>query len=354
MAFEERLQELTVLGSVSGGIALSAADRARFDYELKNYHAVDVDAVAKILASDVTSGLTTVAAAAALKTHGRNMLSPPAEWPLPAKFIFSMFSGFAPLLWAAVIVCFVCWANLSGGLPALVLAVVLSVINFLGGIFVFWQEYQTARVLAGFKSMIPSVAQVTRNGGPVSIPASDLTVGDLVHLTAGCKVGGGVMIVFYLRGCCHPAATLLPPSCPQVPADVRIVSAHVLRVDNSMLTGESEPVRLVCESQPHVHSTLEARNMAFMGTAVTEGGGSAIVVAVGDLCQIGRIAAMSSSSGKVTSLQADLNRFVAIVGLFALFFFVLVLIVWGAWLKPDHASFMSLSAALLNAMVSSV
>ena len=208
VAFEERVQELTVLGSVSGGIALSAADRARFDYELKNYHAVDVDAVAKLLATDVTSGLTSVAAAAALKTHGRNILSPPAEWPLPAKFIFSMFSGFAPLLWAAVIVCFVCWANLSGGLPALVLAIVLAVINFLSGIFVFWQEYQTARVLAGFKSMIPSVAQVTRDGGPASLPASDLTVGDLVHLTAGCKVGGGPLACVLLRGFCHPAPDL--------------------------------------------------------------------------------------------------------------------------------------------------
>lgn len=188
VAFEERVQQLTVLASVSGGIEFSAEERARFDYELKNYHAVDADTVASLLGSSVTSGLTATVAATALKTHGRNVLSAPSDWPLPVKFIFSMFTGFAPLLWAAVIVCFVCWANLSGGLPALTLAIVLTAITFLGGAFVFWQEFQTARVLAGFKSMIPSFAQVTRDGAPSSIPASELTVGDLITLTAGSKV----------------------------------------------------------------------------------------------------------------------------------------------------------------------
>jgi sodium/potassium-transporting ATPase subunit alpha len=381
------VQQLTVLGSVSGSI-LSAEERSRFDYELKNYHAVDVDTVASLLGSSVTVGLSAAAAAAALKKHGSNVLSPPRDWPLGVKFIFSMFSGFAPLLWAAVIVCFVCWANLAGGLPALTLAIVLAAITFVGGAFVFWQEFQTARVLAGFKNMIPTVAQVrarasgrgraraylwvgprntrwplpppcpcvqvTRDGNPRSLTASELTVGDLVTLTAGSKVGRSA---FTSDPNLTTSLSCLPvPLAPwQVPADVRILTTHGLRVDNSLLTGENEPVRLYSEPQANISNSLEARNMAFMGAAVTEGSGTAIVVAVGDSCQIGRIAAMSSgASSKLTSLQKDLNVFVAIVGAFALFFFTLVLVVWGAWLKPQHTSFMSLPAALLNAMVRSV
>ena len=90
-----------------------------------------------------------------------------------------------------------------------------------GGAFVFWQEYQTARILAGFKSLIPTVAHVTRGGVPLAIPAAELAVGDVVALAAGMKV----------------------------PADVRVASVSGLKVDNSMLTGEAEPVRLVSEPQ---------------------------------------------------------------------------------------------------------
>jgi magnesium-transporting ATPase (P-type) len=159
-AFEERSQQLTVLGSVSGALALTVVERSRFDYELKNYHAVDVDSVASLLGSSITRGLSTSAVAVALKEHGRNVLSPPRDWPLPAKFAFAMFSGFAPLLWVGVIVCFIAWNPLNGGTPSLALAVLLAVITITGGVFVFWQEFQTARVLAGFKNMIPDIAQV--------------------------------------------------------------------------------------------------------------------------------------------------------------------------------------------------
>lgn len=325
-AFEERVQQLTVLGSVSGGFMTSVADRARFDWELRNYHAVDVDAVADLFGSSVSMGLTPDAAAAALKRDGPNILTPPRDWPLTAKLAFAMVSGFAPLLWVGVVTSFIAWQPLGGDNPSpysLGLAVLLMLIIVVGGVFVFWQEYQTARVLAGFKSMLPTVAQVTRGGAPLSVPAADLAVGDLVTLSPGTRV----------------------------PADVRLVEAHSLKIDNSMLTGEATSIRLYSEPQVGIRNSLEARNMAFMGTTVTEGSGSAVVVAVGDRCQLGRIAEMASALAKMAPLQADLNRFVVIVTFFAVFFFVLILVVWGAWIKPQHYSFMPSSAALTKALV---
>ena len=90
------------------------------------------------------------------------------KWPLAAKFTFAMFSSFAPLLWVGAVASFIAWQPLGGSNPSpynLCLAILLLLIIFVGGVFVFWQEYQTARVLAGFKSLLPTVAQARSKRG---------------------------------------------------------------------------------------------------------------------------------------------------------------------------------------------
>lgn len=154
------MQQLTILSDNAPGSLTSAEG---FDYELKNFHAIDADTVAGILGSSSSDGLSPAAAAVGLQKYGPNALQPPREWPLIAKFTFAMFSGFAPLLWVGSLASFIAWQPLGGANPSpynLGLACLLLVIIFVGGVFVFWQEYQTARVLAGFKSMIPTIAQV--------------------------------------------------------------------------------------------------------------------------------------------------------------------------------------------------
>lgn len=159
-AFEERVQQLTIMSEFAPG---TLASTEGFDYELKNFHAVDASTVAGILGSSPTEGLSPAAAAVGLQKHGPNALRPPREWPLAAKFVFAMFNGFAPLLWMGSLASFIAWQPLGGPNPSpynLGLAILLLVIIFVGGVFVFWQEYQTARVLAGFKSLVPTTAQV--------------------------------------------------------------------------------------------------------------------------------------------------------------------------------------------------
>ena len=110
--------------------------------------------------------------------------------------------------------------------------------------------------------MIPDVAIAIRDGVAVSVPSADLTVGDIVQLQTGMKI----------------------------PADVRVASVSSLRVDNSMLTGEAEPVRLHSDPTSKEITTLAAHNMAFMGATVAQGSGTGIVVAVGanqHLCAVG-------------------------------------------------------------------
>lgn len=306
-------------------IVVTDQEKAQFNYELRNYHRIGPASVAKALQSDLDAGLTSELASINQARFGANELKPPRDWPLPAKFVFAMFSGFAPLLWIASLLCFIAWQPLGAPNPSvynLALAILLLVIIFLGGIFVFWQEYQTSRVIDGFRNMIPARAVVVRDGASLALAATQLTMGDVVILETGMKV----------------------------PADVRIVGANNLRVDNSMLTGESEPVRLAVDAMHADVNALQSRNMGFMGATVMEGTGRGIVVAVGAECQIGRIAAMSTGSTQLSALQKELNIFVLIVGGFALFFFTLVLIVWGAWINVQNPGFMSTSTALANAI----
>ena len=101
--------------------------------------------------------------------------------------------------------------------------------------FTFYQEYQSSRVLAGFKDLLPSSCIVVRDGQPARMPAAALTVGDLIRLEAGVRV----------------------------PADMRVVQSAGLRIDKSMLTGEAEPVAVKAEPAGANTVMLEAPNMAF-------------------------------------------------------------------------------------------
>ena len=105
---------------------------------------------------------------------------------------------------------------------------------------------------------------VKRAGVVATIPTEALVPGDVVLLSAGASV----------------------------PADVRVVEASSLKVDNSMLTGESEPVTLNTAPYPAdaAASQLEATNVAFMGTSVTEGAGTAVVIATGNGVQMAQSA----------------------------------------------------------------
>ena len=92
-----------------------------------------------------------------------------------------------------------------------------------------------------FKNLIPKTCTVIRAGQKLTCPVEELVVGDLVEIKGG----------------------------DQIPADIRIVSSHGLKVDNSSLTGESEPQSRVpnCTN----NNPLETKNVAFFSTSCVEG-----------------------------------------------------------------------------------
>jgi len=145
------------------------------------------------------------------------------------------------------------------------------------------QEIRAERAIAALKAMSAPSARVRRDGSEMSCPSSDVVPGDIVVLEAGSIV----------------------------PADVRLLDAHRLRVEEAALTGESQPVEK--SVAPLVRADVpigERLDMAYKGTIVTYGRGLAVAVETGMRTELGRIALMlGSEEGRRTPLQNRLARF---------------------------------------------
>lgn len=99
---------------------------------------------------------------------------------------------------------------------------------------------------------------------------------------------------------------------------MRIISASNLKLDKAILTGESEPIRASVAAITRADvPLLAAGNMAFMGTGIVEGGGAGVVVASGGDNQVGKIAAQTAQRQRLTTLQVEVNRFVAVIAALA-------------------------------------
>ena len=153
-------------------------------------------------------------------------------------------------------------------------SIAIGLVVVVNGLFGFAQEWQAETSLAALKKMLVRKARVLRDGILQEIDSTEIVPGDLIVLDSG----------------------------DQVPADARLVSALELRVDESVLTGESVPV-----------SKSEAgdgeRGLVMMGTSVVSGRGEAVVTATAAATAIGKIAVLTGSvSDKETNLSRQLGR----------------------------------------------
>jgi len=140
-----------------------------------------------------------------------------------------------------------------------ILAIVVAC-AFLG----FVEEYRSERALELLKEMAAPTATVIRDGVEKEIPAKEIVPGDLVVLRMGDKV----------------------------PADLRLIEAVNLRIDEAPLTGESTPVDKHTDPLPEGTPVPDRTNMAFSGTTVVYGRGKGVAVATGMNTEFGKIAAM--------------------------------------------------------------
>lgn len=234
--------------------------------------AVRDDAVVSTLrtTADKRRGLTSAEAAVRLRHDGPNVL--PAPRPPSAVLLLAqqMTHFFALLLWVAAGLAYI------GGMPQLAVAVVLVVL--INGVFAFVQEYRADRAARRLRELLPARVVVRRDGRRTVVDAADLVRGDIVLLDAGDRV----------------------------PADLDLLEAHYLAVNESMLTGES------------VLAHPDAGARAHAGTFVVEGEAEAEVMATGTGTRLAGIAALTRQAHRRPSpLALQLRRAVKVVAAIA-------------------------------------
>merc|ERR1712226_1209832 len=275
-------------------------------------HKVPMAEIVERFGTNLETGLTPEKAKQVLERDGPNELSPPKTTPEWVKFCKQMFGGFALLLWIGAILCFVAYsiqASTYEDPPGdnLYLGIVLTAVVVITGCFSYYQEAKSSAIMESFKSMVPQFALVVRNGQKLTVHAEELVVGDIVEVKFGDRV----------------------------PADIRVVSSHGFKVDNSSLTGESEPQS---RSSDFTHENpLETRNLAFFSTNAVEGTCRGLIVQTGDNTVMGRIANLTSGieMGQ-TPIAREIAHFIHLITGVAVFlgvsFFVIAFILGYYWL----------------------
>ncbi|XP_040086060.1 sodium/potassium-transporting ATPase subunit alpha-4 [Oryx dammah] len=276
-------------------------------------HKLTLDELSAKYSVDLTRGHSPEKAQEILARDGPNALTPPTTTPEWVKFCKQLFGGFSLLLWTGAILCFVAFGiqryfSEDATEDNLYLGIVLTVVVVITGCFSYYQEAKSSKIMESFKNMVPQQALVIRGGEKFQIPVSAVVLGDLVEVKGGDRI----------------------------PADIRLISSQGCKVDNSSLTGESEPQSRSTEFTNE--NPLETQNICFFSTNCVEGSAQGIVIATGDSTVMGRIASLTSSLvvGK-TPIAIELEHFIHLITGVAVFlgvtFFGLSLILGYTWLE---------------------
>uniref|UniRef100_A0A669BP06 Sodium/potassium-transporting ATPase subunit alpha n=1 Tax=Oreochromis niloticus TaxID=8128 RepID=A0A669BP06_ORENI len=276
-------------------------------------HEITIEELEMRYTTSVDKGLTSSFAREILERDGLNELKPPKGTPEYVKFARQLAGGLQCLMWVAAVICFIAFGielgrgNLTS-FDDLYLAIVLIAVVVVTGCFGYYQEFKSTNIIASFKNLVPQQALVIRDGQKNQINANELVVGDLVEIKGGDRV----------------------------PADIRIITSQGCKVDNSSLTGESEPQT---RSPECTHENpLETRNIAFFSTTCLEGVATGVIINTGDRTIIGRIASLASGVGnEKTPIAIEIEHFVDIIAGLAIFFgftfFVVAMFIGYAFLE---------------------
>lgn len=208
------------------------------------------------------SGLTHNEASARLARDGLNALPEKAGKPAWLRFLAHFHDVLIYVLIAAAALTAVMehWVD-----TAVILGV--AVINALIGHI---QENNAEKSLKSIRNMLSASAVVVRNGQHETVATTDLVVGDIVVLRAGDRI----------------------------PADLRVMEAHNLRVEEAILTGESTVVDKTAEALSGELPLGDRKNLLFSGTTISAGAGLGVVIATGEATELGHINQMMTEIEK--------------------------------------------------------
>ena len=245
-------------------------------------------------------GLTTDEAEKRHHEQGDNTLTQTEKDPWYVKLLREFIAPFSILLEIGAILSFIAFAFTSTDPSNMYLGIALLVVVIISALVTFAQNAKSDSIMEGFKNFIPPMCTAIRDGKPQIVAAIKLVRGDIIEVKEG----------------------------ERIPADIRIISSNEMKVDNSSLTGESDPL-LRTDKCDQPEKILETKNVAFFGTLCKYGKGRGIVFNIGDDTIIGQIAGLADSADSgITPLRKELNRFVVIITIIS-FLFAVVFIALG-------------------------
>jgi P-type Ca2+ transporter type 2C len=253
----------------SGSPASTLSSRLNY-----TWHALATQEVESKLESDLRDGLTQQEAERRLSLFGPNALPNALRRSRFAILLGQFKSLMVVLLAVATIIAFALGETIEG-----IAILVVILLNATIGALTEWKADQA---LSALRKQAVRIAQVIRDGVEKQIPAEELVPGDLVILEAGARV----------------------------PADGRIVESARLQVEEAALTGESVPVSKSSELVPDEKAVLgDQRNMAFLGTTVTDGRGRILLTATGSQSEVGKIGSLIDEAiSRSTPLEQKLAK----------------------------------------------
>ncbi|MDL2215686.1 cation-translocating P-type ATPase [Ruminococcaceae bacterium OttesenSCG-928-N02] len=248
-----------------------------------------------------TDGLPPETAAARLAENGPNVLAQGVQKTMARRILEQIKDPMVVVLIAA--------GAVSGAFGEMVDMLIIFVVVIINTILGIYQEGKAEKALEALQQLSTPHTTVRRAGAVLAIPSEELVVGDVVLLNAG----------------------------DSVPADMRLLQAASLKIEEAALTGESVPVEKHTAPLPQSETPIplgERANMAYMGTSVTYGRGEGVVCATGMNTQMGKIAdILTNTVAEKTPLQQKLSALSKTLSTLVLGICVLIftLGMWRGW-----------------------
>lgn len=235
-------------------------------------------------------GLAQPEAEARLDEYGPNSISVKGE-SLIKKLVEPFMSVFMLILGIAIVISILTNERID--------AVIIGVIIVITALIYYVQRFSADRVLRALEQHDRQHIDVMRGGQLMQLDSELLVVGDVIQLNEGQKV----------------------------PADLRVIHAHNVRVDEAMLTGESLPIEKHNHPLKDDKQVYEQSNMLFQGSYIVSGTVTAVVVATGNATEFGQLAALSTrvglSSPVKDKIDVLISQIVSIVAVMAVLVFLL-------------------------------